>query len=352
MNNPPFVSVIVLTYNGLRHLETVLASLERQSYPRQHYEIILADNGSTDSSLEFTRRRFPNVRIEDLGRNHGFAAGNNLAAHRAHGNVLAFLNNDTEADSRWLEALVLAYQADPNAMYGSQAYNFSHRDISANSITKLTTWGIPTNVNVYRRRSEIPDGVFLSMYADAAGMLVGKELFFKLGGFDPTYFAYEEEKDLGWKGWLLGYPSFVVTRSVYYHRGGATLGEHSFRAIYLLWRNGLRNVVKYPSARWLLSMVPLHVLFSLGVYGRIFLPLRRYRLIGAITGAYLTTLLRLPWLLRQRIRWQRQRTISDHELHGRGLHLTLRQSLGLSREFMRRRASLPSTSTSPGSPGK
>jgi GT2 family glycosyltransferase len=337
----PFVSVIVLNFNGQRHLEVVLSSLERQSYPRNRYEIILADNGSTDDSLNFTEEHFPNIKIHRLEKNYGFAEGNNQAARQADGNVLAFLNNDTEADEYWLEELVRAYQENPDAMYGSQAFNFFHRTISANSVAQLTAWGIPTKTNVYRVRKELESGLHPSMYADAAGMLVQKDIFFLLGGFDSSYFAYEEEKDLGWKGWLLGYPSYVVTASVYYHKGGATLGEHSFRAIYLLWRNGLRNIIKYPNGPSLLTILPLHVAFSLGAFLRIFLPLRRYRLLVAMLGAYIAAVIRLPWLLRERAYYQRNRKKSDRQLKQAGLWLSLSASLALSRIFMRRRAALP-----------
>jgi GT2 family glycosyltransferase len=336
----PFVSVIVLNYNGLKHLAVVLASLEAQSYDRSRFEIILADNASADSSVAFTREHFPNVVVDILDQNYGFADGNNKAARKARADVLAFLNNDTEADTKWLEELVRAYEHEPTGIYGSQAYNFFKRDFSANSVAKLTAWGIPTNVNVYRRREELADVIQPTMYADAAGMLISKQIFFELGGFDPSYFAYEEEKDLGWKGWLMGYPSYVVPTSMYYHKGGATLGEHSTKAIYLLWRNGLRNLIKYPEAKQLLTMAPLHVAFSLAVYLRIFLPLKRYRLILAMLAAYGMGLVRLPWLLVDRRTYQAQRKISDQELRDRGLLLNLPQSLGLSRAFMRRRAEL------------
>lgn len=338
--NSPFVSVIVLNYNGLKFLQTVLSSLEGQSFPRDQFEIILADNGSSDESCAYVAQHFPRVIIDRLEKNYGFAEGNNIAAKRARGQVLAFLNNDTEADTHWLSALVEAYRQHPDGIFGSQAFHFARRDRSANSVAKLMAWGIPTNINVYKQRQDLPTTMELSMYADAAGMLLSKSIFFELGGFDPSYFAYEEEKDLGWKGWLLGYRSYVVPTSVYYHHGGATLGEHSFRAIYLLWRNGLRNIIKYPSGLHVWLMLWWHIGYSLGSYVLIFSRAGRWSLIGAMFKAYGNLIIDLPRLLQQRATWQRRRVVRDGQLAELGLQLNVRQSLRLAKNFLGRRQGL------------
>ncbi len=102
----PTVSVVVLNYNGLRHLETCFTSLMSLDYPRDRLELMLVDNGSSDGSLEFMRERFPSVRLVETGSNLGFAAGNNYGAERAVGEYVAFLNNDTRVEPDWLSELV------------------------------------------------------------------------------------------------------------------------------------------------------------------------------------------------------------------------------------------------------
>ncbi|HYP38965.1 MAG TPA: glycosyltransferase, partial [Chloroflexia bacterium] len=102
----PTVSVVVLNYNGLKHLETCFNSLLSLDYPTGQLELMLVDNGSNDASLTFMRERFPQVRIVETGSNLGFAAGNNYGAERATGQYVAFLNNDTRVEPDWLKEMV------------------------------------------------------------------------------------------------------------------------------------------------------------------------------------------------------------------------------------------------------
>src|SRR2546426_11990279 len=87
----PTVSVVVLNYNGLKHLEPCFRSLTALDYPASRLELLLVDNGSTDNSLAFMREHFPSVRLEEAGSNLGFAAGNDLGAEQATGQYVAFL---------------------------------------------------------------------------------------------------------------------------------------------------------------------------------------------------------------------------------------------------------------------
>src|SRR5690349_20246239 len=102
----PSVSVVVLNFNGLKHLETCFTSLQALDYPGDKLELILTDNGSSDGSLAFMRDRFPHVRLIETGGNIGFAAGNNYGAERANGQYVAFLNNDTRVEPDWLIEMV------------------------------------------------------------------------------------------------------------------------------------------------------------------------------------------------------------------------------------------------------
>src|SRR6187455_3046398 len=91
----PTVSVVVLNFNGLKHLDACFTSLLALDYPADRLELILVDNGSSDDSLSFMREHFPAVRLLETGGNLGFAGGNNFGAERASGEYVAFLNNDT-----------------------------------------------------------------------------------------------------------------------------------------------------------------------------------------------------------------------------------------------------------------
>ena len=103
MPEPPFFSIIIPNWNGLRHLPTCLDALRRQTY--RTFEVILVDNGSSDESLPLVERDYPEVRILRLPVNRGLTGASNAAAALARGDVLVMLNNDTEADANWLAAL-------------------------------------------------------------------------------------------------------------------------------------------------------------------------------------------------------------------------------------------------------
>ena len=109
----PTVSVVVLNFNGLKHLEPCFTSLQALDYPADKLELMLVDNGSSDASLAFMRERFPGVRLVETGGNLGFAAGNDYGAERAHGQFVAFLNNDTRVDPDWLRELVKGIAEGP-----------------------------------------------------------------------------------------------------------------------------------------------------------------------------------------------------------------------------------------------
>lgn len=109
----PFVSVIVLNFNGLVFLERCLASLETLNYPREMVEVLLVDNASSDASVSFVRERFPRVRIIQNGSNLGFAAGNNVGILESKGKHIALLNNDTRVEKNWLIELVKVCESDP-----------------------------------------------------------------------------------------------------------------------------------------------------------------------------------------------------------------------------------------------
>ncbi len=109
----PFVSVVVLNYNGLRFLDGCLDSLVRLDYPGDRFEVVLVDNVSRDGSVEVAEKRFPQIRVVRNSRNLGFAAGNNVAMRGTRADYVVLLNNDTAVDTHWLSKLIEAAEQDP-----------------------------------------------------------------------------------------------------------------------------------------------------------------------------------------------------------------------------------------------
>lgn len=109
----PFVSIIVLNFNGAHFLPTCLDSLRGQTYPLDRFEAIVTDNGSTDGSIQLLKEKYPWVRILENGRNLGFSTANNAATRIARGEYMILLNNDTAPEPMWIEKMVEVAQSDP-----------------------------------------------------------------------------------------------------------------------------------------------------------------------------------------------------------------------------------------------
>src|SRR4029077_5782020 len=137
----PEMSVIVVTWNGKRFLETCLTALRRQTF--QDFEAILVDNGSADGSVDYVGALFPEVRVIALSDNRGFAGGNIVGYEQARGKLIVLLNNDTEADAHWLEQIHRASQDLPRAgSFASKMLRFDDRQRIDNcgfAVTKAGT---------------------------------------------------------------------------------------------------------------------------------------------------------------------------------------------------------------------
>lgn len=102
----PYVSILIVNYNGRHLLEECLTSVFEIDYPKNSFEVILVDNDSQDESTHFIKNNFPDVKLIESQENLGFAGGNNLALNYAKGDYIVLLNNDTKVDKKWLSALV------------------------------------------------------------------------------------------------------------------------------------------------------------------------------------------------------------------------------------------------------
>src|SRR2546422_7333970 len=204
-------SVIVITYNGRHHLDACFSSLEKQS--ADAYETILIDNGSQDDSADFVRRKFPRVRVIESKTNLGFAGGNNLAAKEATGDVLVFLNDDTEVDPGWLERLLSPFDSDPRvAIAGCKMIDFFDRDVEIRVLCDL--FGSAINYGV--PRSPDSPGYEDVFYVPGFALAIRKAVFREVGGFDDSYFMFAEDIDLDWRGLLCRYRMLAVRNVILY----------------------------------------------------------------------------------------------------------------------------------------
>lgn len=245
---PRKVSVLVLSWNGREHLEPCLAALEAQRPTGTEVEILLLDNGSTDGTAEWVRRAHPRVRLVESGANLGFCAGNNRLAELADGDLLALLNNDTRAEPDWLAALVDGYRTAPDdvAALGGRIVDWQAERLDFGR--GLMTFDGHAFQLDFRRplaTARVPRSGEELLFGCGGNLLVEREAFLAVGGFDPRYFAYLEDVDLGWRLWSAGRRVVACPEATVRHRSSATsdlLGHH--HRGFLFERNALRTVHK------------------------------------------------------------------------------------------------------------
>jgi GT2 family glycosyltransferase len=222
-SQPPFVSVIIVNYEGLKWLKLFMSQLIQTSYPR--FEVIVVDNGSRDGSVEYLQGKFKQVKIIKLSENKGYASGTNVGVKEAKGDVLAFLNNDIEVTPEWLsDAVAKLYSHDNIGAVQCKSMLHGSKDI----IDSIGLSIDRCNVALIIGRNERDTGQYdhLSEIGAFSGgaMLIRKELFEKLGGFDETYFMYFEDVDLSWRLKMTDYKISPAPASIVYHVGSASSG--------------------------------------------------------------------------------------------------------------------------------
>ena len=246
------LSVVILNWNGRRHLERYLPSVV--AHTEGDAEVVVADNGSTDDSLQWLRLNYPDVRVIRLDRNYGFAGGYNRALREVASEYVLLLNSDVEVTAGWWQPLVevLDTESDvaavaPKLLADMERTKFEYAGAAGGFIDYL---GYPfcrgrilSNVEEDRGQYDDRRDIF---WASGAAMCCRREVFEGLGGFDEDFFAHMEEIDLQWRMQLAGWRIVVEPRSVVYHLGGGTLPASS-RKIFLNHRNNLAMLFKCAS---------------------------------------------------------------------------------------------------------
>jgi len=334
----PAVSVIIVNWNGKNYLPVCLGSLAALDYPQDKLEVIVVDNASTDSSQEYIREDYPEVRAIQLDKNYGFCRPNNEGAKVAAGEYLAFLNNDTEVTPGWLIALVQPALDDAEVVsVASKMLYADRRDTINTAGGKITIIGGGFYRGYGDRDGAKYDGPGYTGFGCAAGVLVRRDFFMDSGGFDEDYFAACEEHDLGWRAWLYGHKVAYAPSAVMYHHESGTFGTRSNydpAKVYLNTRNRLYNLVKNLDGG---NMV-LGMLISLG-----FNTYRWLRMLfignpaaaGAICRGHRDFIMNLGKTLSKRRQVQKRRIRSDAELYRLGLIATMKESVAEEKRLSR-----------------
>ena len=246
-------AVVILNWNGLQHLQHYLPSVVRTT---PDADIVVADNGSTDGSVEWLKAEMPQVQLVLLDRNYGFAEGYNRALAQLEGyDVFVLLNSDIEPAEGWLKPLleVLERNEDvavvvPKILDDKCRERFEYAGAAGGFIDIL---GYPFCRGRILSTVEVDNGQYDTacdvMWGSGAAFCCRAEVYKTLGGFASEFFAHQEEIDLCWRVWLSGRRVVVEPRSKVYHLGGATLSVDSPFKTMLNHRNNLAMLFRCAS---------------------------------------------------------------------------------------------------------
>jgi len=304
------VSVIVVNYNGGALLKQCVDALRKQTM--NDFEVIVVDNGSSDGSLEMINNGWDKLRILELGKNTGFAVGNNRGVGKARGKWIALLNNDAFPREDWLENLLAATKRYPeHDFFASHQYNAMNPTLldgtgdmyAYNGIAWRRDYQTPVNKGVNQ-----DDEVF---GACAGAAMYRKSCFDEVGGFDEDYFCYFEDVDLSFRLRLAGYHCMHIANAVVYHVGSATAGggESDF-AVYHGYRNFVWTFVKCMPGRLILQYLPSHLLMN-ARHVNSFMKMGRGKV---ILKAKWHALIGLPLILSKRKRLKALSRVKQNEL--------------------------------------
>lgn len=219
-------------------------------------EVVVADNGSTDESVSFLQKHYPQVRQVLNGTNLGFANGYNKALEAVKAKYYVLLNSDVEVTDGWLEPMVQLMEAHPEiGACQPKLLAWHQRDLfeyAGGAGGWLDAYGYPfCRGRVFdiceKDHGQYNDAVPI-FWASGAALFIRAELFHRAGGFDGYFFAHQEEIDLCWRIQRMGYQVYVCPASTVYHVGGGTLPKGNARKVFLNFRNNL--IMLYKNLPW------------------------------------------------------------------------------------------------------
>ncbi len=243
------VAVVILNWNGRKHLEKFLPSVVEHS---EGAEVYVADNGSTDDSVEFVRKNFSQVKLILLDKNYGFAGGYNKALSQVDADYYVLLNSDVEIKSQWIEPIIDFMEQNPDVAavqpkilsYQKPDY-FEYAGGAGGFIDFL---GYPFArgrvFNVVEKDRGQYDDICEIFWASGAAMFVRASDYWAVGGLDEDFFAHQEEIDLCWRLKNRGKKIFAYPKVAVYHLGGGSLSYQNPRKVYFNFRNNLIMLLK------------------------------------------------------------------------------------------------------------
>ncbi len=244
-------AVVILNWNGKGFLQKYLPVLLEYT-PPEYGEVIVADNGSTDGSVEFLKKEYPDTRLIAFDKNYGFTGGYNRAFKEIDAEYYILINSDIRVTDGWIEHLIDFMDSHPDAgicmpkiLSEAEPRKFEYAGACGGFIDR---YGYPfcrgrilSEIEEDNGQYDTPMEIF---WASGACMAVRSSIYKQLYGLDELFFAHMEEIDFCWRAKLMGYHVWSVPQSMVYHVGGGALPNDSPFKLYLNYRNNLLMLYK------------------------------------------------------------------------------------------------------------
>ena len=296
------IAVVILNWNGKALLEQFLPSVIDYS---KDATIYVADNASTDNSVDFVKTQFPEVKVIENKTNGGYAKGYNDALQFVDEDIFCLLNSDIEVTKNWLQPILDTFKTEsdtaiiqPKILDYKDKTKFEYAGAAGGFIDK---YGYPycrgrIFNTIESDTNQYPNSNIF--WASGACFFIRKQVFNQLNGFDESFFAHQEEIDLCWRAFNLNYKTKYVSESTVFHVGGATLKATNPKKTYLNFRNSLITLTKNASGNIFLLIFFRLILDGIAAFR--FLILLKPKHVFAILKAHFSYYSRLKLILKQR----------------------------------------------------
>jgi len=298
------IAVVILNWNGTKLLKQFLPSVVEFSTEATVY---IADNASTDDSVDYVKINFPSVKIIQNTTNGGYAKGYNDALAHLSEDIFILLNSDVLVTPNWLQPIANIFEENkmvaavqPKILDHKKPEYFEYAGAAGGFIDKFAYPFCRGRIfdNLEKDTGQYDDEIEI-FWASGACLAVSGEVYNKVGKLDEDYFSHQEEIDLCWRLHNYGYKVFYTPRSVVYHVGGATLANINPKKTYYNFRNSLFNIIKNVPSNQLFVVLFIRMILD-GIAALKFLIELKFIHFSAVFQAHMSFYAHLNIMLKKR----------------------------------------------------
>lgn len=304
----PSTSFIIVNWNGKSFLKKCIDAILRQSI--HDFEIIVVDNGSTDSSVAFMAESYPQVVLVPLDKNYGFTGGNIQGLSHAKGRYVALINNDAILPCDWLQLMLDAFNTDAKIGFCSSRIVIAGTNQIDSAGDTFTTAFTGTKIGELHDMKEFAERRYVPG-ACAAAVIYKLEMLDDIGFLDDDFFLNHEDTDLNLRAWLAGWKCLYVPDAVVEHSVSTTIGKLSETSVYYFARNSLWVWIKNTPTYFLFRYLHHRIAYEMASFVFFCLVAQRWR--PFLRGKY-HSLKGLPAMLNKRKHIQKKIRLTREEI--------------------------------------